>query len=221
MEIPAGTPQCHPEIGAKLAYQFGGVNRSPENGSWKPPAIGISFGKRTLVGRKEIVMYNRILVTVDGSVLSETILPEVQRLVSGTDCEVVLLIVRDVPRGVSEDEPERLMMLGTAPAMVPEHEQRETRDQAMEGIRDEAIHYLESLAAPLRSSGVPVRITVHFGSPTDLIVRAAEEEGADLIAMATHGNTGLRRMIFGSVASHVVENTNKPVLLVRPEHLEG
>lgn len=166
-------------------------------------------------------MYNRILVTVDGSVLSETILPEVQRLVSGTDCEVVLLIVREVPRGVSEDEHDRLMMLGTAPAMVPGHEQRETRDQAMEGIRDEAINYLESLAAPLRSSGVPVRITVHFGSPTDLIVRAAEEEGADLIAMATHGNTGLRRMIFGSVASQVVENTNKPVLLVRPEHLEG
>ena len=224
MKIPAGTPQCHPEIGAKLAYQFRGVNRSPENRAWKLPAVGISFGKRALVRRKEIAMYNRILVTVDGSPLSESILPEVQRLVNGTSCEIVLLTVRDLPKIVSEttlDEHERLMMLGTAPAMVPEYESLETRGQVIESIKDEATEYLESLAAPFRTGGIQVRTAVHFGAPTDIIVQAAVEEDADLIAMATHGNTGLRRMIFGSVASHVVQNTSKPVLMVRPEQLEG
>jgi nucleotide-binding universal stress UspA family protein len=168
-------------------------------------------------------MYSRILVALDGSPLAESILAEVQRLAEGSGCQVRLLSVQELPPPVEgpSEEDERLLMLGTAPAIVTSPATHETRDQAGESVRDEAMEYLEEKAAPLRAAGIDVSSEVHFGTPAEVIAQVARDENFDLIAMATHGRSGLKRLLFGSVASQVVEHSSKPVLVVRPGHLEG
>jgi nucleotide-binding universal stress UspA family protein len=66
---------------------------------------------------------------------------------------------------------------------------------------------------------VDVDTEVAMGDPVEEILRAARTSGVDLLVMATHGRTGLGRVMFGSVASRVVSSGVKPVLLVRPATL--
>ena len=61
-----------------------------------------------------------------------------------------------------------------------------------------------------------VRTALLEGTPTESIVRGCAIEGADLLIMATHGRSGLRRLVFGSVATGVVRHAEVPVLLIRP-----
>ncbi len=65
-------------------------------------------------------------------------------------------------------------------------------------------------------SGLHVTPVVRVGVPADEIVRFARDEGIDIIVMATHGRTGLRHIVVGSVAEHVVRNATVPVLTVKP-----
>ncbi|MBN1103127.1 MAG: universal stress protein [Deltaproteobacteria bacterium] len=62
---------------------------------------------------------------------------------------------------------------------------------------------------------VPVHIMVVMGDPADQIVTTAEDEKADLIVIATRGQTGLKRLVFGSVAEKVVRLAAQPVLTIR------
>ena len=74
---------------------------------------------------------------------------------------------------------------------------------------------LEARAAEIRAAGVPVRWKLTAGVPFDAIVQAAEEEGADMIVMGTHGRRGLEGLLLGSVANKVVRLAECPVLTVR------
>ncbi len=65
-------------------------------------------------------------------------------------------------------------------------------------------------------SGVPVRAEVVVGYAAEEILAMAENEGADLIIMGTHGRKGIDRILFGSVAEKVVKNSPFPVLTIRP-----
>jgi len=66
---------------------------------------------------------------------------------------------------------------------------------------------------------IPLVPVVKTGSPAAVIKRFAEEEGMDLIVMATHGRTGLRYILMGSVAERVVRISSVPVLTVKPQPL--
>ena len=74
---------------------------------------------------------------------------------------------------------------------------------------------LEARAAEIRAAGLPVRWKLTVGLPFDAIVQAAEEEGADMIVMGTHGRRGLEGLLLGSVANKVVRLAECPVLTVR------
>ena len=74
---------------------------------------------------------------------------------------------------------------------------------------------LEARAAETRATGVPARWRLTAGVPFHSIVRAAEEEGADMIVMGTHGRRGLERILLGSVASKVVQLASCPVMTIR------
>ena len=63
--------------------------------------------------------------------------------------------------------------------------------------------------------GIEARIRVEHGSVVDAIINAAEREGANLIAMASHGRTGLARAFYGGVAAGVLHRVDRPLLLVR------
>jgi nucleotide-binding universal stress UspA family protein len=74
---------------------------------------------------------------------------------------------------------------------------------------------LEALAAPLRTEGREVEVVCVQGIPPEVIVREAEERGADLIAMGTHGRSGVAHLLLGSTAERVVQHAKCPVLTVR------
>jgi nucleotide-binding universal stress UspA family protein len=77
--------------------------------------------------------------------------------------------------------------------------------------------YLAGVAARLASEGFEVRtrIEAHF-APARAILQTGESEGVDLIAIATHGYTGMKRAILGSVTDKVLRGARWPLLLARP-----
>jgi nucleotide-binding universal stress UspA family protein len=142
-----------------------------------------------------------ILVPLDGSYLSEAILPHMARLAHGRELRLVLLHV------VAEDPATRAGR-GDAAAR--------TRRQALAAEHERYLREREEqIADPLVTVEVPVR----FGNPVDEILACAREVGAQLIAMTTHGRTGLRRLVFGSVAAAVLQRSPVPVALYRPPGL--
>ncbi len=76
--------------------------------------------------------------------------------------------------------------------------------------------YLEHVAAGLREQGYDVATQAEVGRTFSVITAAARERGASVIAMATHGRTGLARVVLGSVATAVLQHTEVPLLLIRP-----
>ncbi len=164
-------------------------------------------------------MYKRILVTLDGSPLSEQVLPRVKQLIAGAEMSITLLTVAAAP----EESAEARAWTILPPAMVPpamvagQVESKERRGQAVARVRGELEHYLEEAVAGLPLQGVPVEKAVRIGDAAEEIIKYARELNVDLIMMATHGRTGLSRAISGSVADRVVTSGAAPVLLVRPE----
>ena len=86
-----------------------------------------------------------------------------------------------------------------------------------EASLEDAERYLESVARGLRTRGVRVETYALLGSPTPAIVRLAETACADVIAMATHGRGGASRLVFGSVATGVLQRAAVPLLTHRPK----
>ena len=83
-------------------------------------------------------------------------------------------------------------------------------------VKGQADEELEKLAAPLRASGLNVTTTSVEGYPPDQIVKMADDFGADLIAMGTHGRSGVAHLLLGSTAERVVQHAHCPVLTAGP-----
>ncbi len=141
-------------------------------------------------------MIRRILVPLDGSQLAEAILPHVEYLAKLSNAEVVVLCVA-VPLRVYTD----------FVVTYPLDEQAQLA---------EAEEYVRSVAAALRDKGLRVEPVARFGNAADEILSLAQEAGVDLIAMSTHGRSGLGRWVFGSVADKVLRAAAKPILLLKP-----
>jgi nucleotide-binding universal stress UspA family protein len=171
----------------------------------------------------------RILVTLDGSKVSEAVLEPAVRLARATGAEVHLLIAgrspRDLGRGKrgTPDVMVKLPIIGSFPFDTPrtgyyprmETVPVETREQFISRREHELDEYLMEKARAFE--GLEVRRAVHFSdNPSGVIVDYAREQAVDFIAMATHGRSGLSRLVQGSVASQVVQSGVAPVLLVRP-----
>jgi nucleotide-binding universal stress UspA family protein len=166
-------------------------------------------------------MYKKILVTLDRSQLSETVLPELQRLLEDSPAEVTLFAVGEPPQatrrrraGPSQPTPLGAAGVGVLGPAPPRY--AETRDQAVQREEYELLEYLGSLSASLRETGSSVNVAARLGEPEREIIDFAREGGFDLIAMATHGRSGLSELVQGSIAAAVVKSGVAPVLLVRP-----
>ncbi len=157
-------------------------------------------------------MYRKILVTTDGSDMCEGAFPHVARLAEESS-EVVLLTVTDsLERVLAQTS------LGAAELSGPTAVTAAT--DSVEAQRAEAERYIEQQSADLRALGVAnVTGRIESGSPGDEIVRIAADEGFDVVVMATHGRSGWKRALLGSVADHVLRHSpGVPVLLVHPEN---
>ena len=139
----------------------------------------------------------KVLVALDGSMPSEAMLRFVLEIAGPLDMTVLLLRVV---------EP-------LTPVMTPDVYTAPYED--VEERRRDAEEYLAPIAAALRARGVATAWAVRRGRPADEILAAAEESGVDMIAMATHGRTGLGRLLFGSVAEAVLRRASVPVFLMR------
>lgn len=95
-------------------------------------------------------------------------------------------------------------------------------DQETASAKEEVLVALAPYVTGLEELGYHVTPIVSFGDPASEIERIAEENEMDLIAMATHGRTGMARMLHGSVAQHVANHAGVPVLLYRvPSEVGG
>ncbi len=150
-------------------------------------------------------MYERILVPLDGSKVGEAALVAVTELVSkfapGVNTEVTLLQVLTSLT--------HYVIAGEATVQVPYN------DGELSQIRKEVTDYLVKAGAELKNKGVVVSFKMGTGNAAEEIIKAADEINADLIAMSTHGRSGISRWALGSVAERVVRVSSRPVLVVR------
>lgn len=153
-------------------------------------------------------MYEKVVVLLDGSDLAEQVLPHVAEIIRGRESEVHLLSVAPVI------VPPATMAVDVYPAYITTSFlaiQEAERERIEEGLNE----YLEGVAERLRPLAAGVQTVVRFGQPAEEILSYAEEIEADLIAMCTHGRSGISRWVYGSVADKVLRGANCPVLLVR------
>ncbi len=156
----------------------------------------------------------RILVALDGSDGSRAAVETVKRL-SGTGSEMVLFTVLPVPMEVPEGHTAAMPWRwpGTPESFGSSVTVAETRAQAMDRLREEAEVRLDSLADEFRQAGFKVTCEVAFGSPVEEILIAAGRLAVDAVAVSTHGHTGLRATLLGSVASELIRSRRVPVIV--------
>jgi nucleotide-binding universal stress UspA family protein len=156
-------------------------------------------------------VYGKILVPLDGSKLAEVVLPYVQELAQRFDSEVTLIqVVAPFSKLVVETMPVGLEPTGAA-AVVGVEAASEALKAEWEGARS----YLAKVARRLKRRQIKVRVEIVEGAAGDTIVEYAHGHSMDLIAMSTHGRSGLLRLVFGSAADQVLRQVGTPVLLVR------
>jgi nucleotide-binding universal stress UspA family protein len=150
-------------------------------------------------------MQQRMLVPLDGSKVGEAALSVIENLKDllspETKMEVTLIGVITLLR--------HWVVVGEASAPVSYTEEE------LQLIKQRIIDYLEKTGESLRNKGITVNTMVSTGNAAEEILKAADEIKADMIAMSTHGRSGLRRLAFGSITDKVLRGANIPVLMVR------
>jgi nucleotide-binding universal stress UspA family protein len=139
-----------------------------------------------------------VLVPLDGSALAQEVIPAAAELAAVLRADLHLLRVVGPPASVVGWGDAYATIFDPAAGLV------------------EATEYLEGVAATLRARGLAVRVSAEVGPEAPTIAAVAEEQRASVIAMATHGRSGLARLVLGSVATGVVQLADVPLLLVRP-----
>jgi nucleotide-binding universal stress UspA family protein len=152
-------------------------------------------------------MFKKILVCLDGSELAEQILPYAIEQARHFESRVVLC------RVVAEPAITSIGIPGFPAVSI------ETTSMAKQVTKNEleSVSYLKTLADRLKNEqGLSVECVALFGPSGEAIVKYAAENQIDLIAIATHGRSGLGRVLIGSVADYVIRKSRIPILLIRP-----
>lgn len=142
-------------------------------------------------------MYKRILAPLDGSKRAEAILPHLEKMAQRNKSRVIFMQVIEPV----------LIAAGVEFAYQSKEE--------YEVLEKKAGEYLAGLQGEFREKGIDVRVFITHGPVVEAIIRAAKQEDADLIAIASHGRTGLSRVFYGSVAAGVLHRIDRPLLLIR------
>lgn len=144
-------------------------------------------------------MYKTILVPLDGSKRAERILPHVEGLAQHNEAKVVFLQVI---------EPNHYYVgpHGTVSGLeLHNHQEEEIKE------------YLTALRGEFCEKRIKSRFFIEWGPVVKKIIDVADREDVDLIAMASHGRTGLSHVFYGSVAAGVLHRIDRPLLLIRAE----
>jgi nucleotide-binding universal stress UspA family protein len=136
--------------------------------------------------------YEKILVPLDGSDVAEAVLPEIEKVATVSDASISLLRVVYVHPIPYEDMTKFYVA----------------------AVRD-AEEYLRGIEERLKAKGFIVESHVRQGHEAEEILDYCDQSDIDLFAMSTHGRSGIKRWLLGSVAEKVMRHTTKPILLVR------
>jgi nucleotide-binding universal stress UspA family protein len=145
-------------------------------------------------------LLSRIIVALDGSEESKAVIPYIEELASKLQAEVILLQV-----------------------IVPDYHIYATGgsgygaydEQQLESMKKLGRAYLEEIITGLKQRGVSARAEILLGTAAETIINFADQIHAGLVAMTTHGRSGVSRWALGSVAERVLQAGNTPLLLVR------
>ena len=163
-------------------------------------------------------MYKKILVPLDGSKLAECALPHAEELAKGCDtAEIVLISVTERVQGYRavEGSTEPFVLSGGGWGSSIQPPPQRFVPEAFGKKEKQADRYLSRIAEKLQSKGIKVHTEVLFWPPAEAIASYAEQKGADIIVMSSHGRSGVSRWAHGSVADKVLRASCVPVLMIR------
>ncbi|MBU3945726.1 MAG: universal stress protein [Proteobacteria bacterium] len=147
-------------------------------------------------------MYKTILVPLDGSKRAEAILSHVEEMANKLGARIILLTSIE----------EKLVNPGAMATSVIGY-----KDDDMVEQTKIAKSYLQEVQTKLEQQGLKVSTTIIQGPPVEAILTVATQENADLIAVASHGRSGLGRVFYGSVAAGIMQRVDRPLLLIRAQ----
>jgi nucleotide-binding universal stress UspA family protein len=136
--------------------------------------------------------FENILVPMDGSPCAEMILPKIERLATDLKASIHLL---------------QVVFARTFPGTDP--------TEAEVAVVRKAEEYLKKMEEQLKAKGFKVDTHIRYGDDAEEILDHASQKDVDLIAMTTHGRSGIKRFLLGSVAEKILRHSPKPVFLVR------
>ena len=155
-------------------------------------------------GKRANPCIKKILVPLDGSAFGEAALPCAEELARVSNAEVILM------QSVAPHHFEIDLAETRSPHLS------KLSEEYLEHARAVAADYLAAIQESLSKSGVVARSVVEAGSPAEQIIACAKKNAVDIIALSTHGRSGLSALMMGSVANKVLHYAEVPVLLVRP-----
>jgi nucleotide-binding universal stress UspA family protein len=153
------------------------------------------------INPEEKIQIKSVIVPLDGSELAECALPPVVALAKAMNLEVVLFRAYSIPYSVYS---------GTDGYSAIDFE------ELLAGVKDEAVEYLEKKTVELKKDGVAkVSYVAKEGFSADEIIALGRATADNLIAMCSHGRSGVKRWVLGSVTETVVRHSGEPILVVR------
>ena len=161
------------------------------------PVLTITPEKAKMYHDEE-TSFSRVMVPLDGSPLAESVLPYVEEVARKLPLKILLVRVT---------RPLHLFWMDTEPVGLREEE---------ESMRSETAGYLEGIGQGFKGKGLDVESQSLVGEPAAILIELGQRQPHDLIAIATHGRSGLTRWALGSVAESLVRGTGDPVLIVPP-----
>ena len=150
-------------------------------------------------------MFEKMVVCLDGSKLAEQILPVAEAQAEHFGSKITLLQVITLSA---------IELAGDGSS----HYVGQLIAEQMQIAEKNAIGYLHNIAQSLREKGLEVNEVVLQGTPPgEVIVSYASKNKINIIAIATHGHSGLGRIVFGSVADYVLRQSGLPILVIKPK----
>ena len=162
----------------------------------------------------------KILIPLDGSTCSRQILPEIVRYFNPADNDLILLHVARQPHGVLAAPAQPTAAEWPVPMYRSDQDVERVKhpiyaSQVQDNLIAELEHEFSADQKNLKAAGFNVSVLIGFGDPARKILNVIKDEQVNLVAMTTHGHSGLHRLIFGSVAERVLRGSSVPVLFVQ------
>ncbi len=148
---------------------------------------------------------NQVMITLDGSEFSESAIPAAVSLCRSNGANLTLLSVNGQEKVLTSE----------AGRKNPSSNKRRKKNG-----HKETLNYLAEISKALDKDNIKSQFVVGAGDIADEISRQAQERSVDVLVMSTHGHTGAKRLLTGSIANNVTQKTTIPLLLVRPDNHE-